>query len=163
MPSTYSNLNFSDKYDLEKWQLRCAEQRAVAQQWPAYDRRMSSVDEYGFKIGPWSLRLVLEIWRKPYIWHSSAAIFEQIGYESVNIDKGFYAGSKVEVPQDALLAVTSWVPEHFEQARYLMAEALGPELKAGDKFQAAEEHQGLWALHWNVKYQGPERWKRKQH
>ncbi len=163
MPSQYSNLNFHDKYDLEKWRERCAEQRGIAQQWPAYDARMSSVDEYGFRIGPWSLRLILEIWQKPYMWHSSAAIFEHIGYETMAISEGMYRGGKVEVPQDALLAVKSWVPEHFEQARYLMAEALGPELKAGDKFQVAEEHQGLWCLHWRIKYQEPEKWKEKQH
>lgn len=69
----------------------------------------------------------------------------------------------MEIPQDALLAVKSWHPEHFEQARFLMAEMLGPYLTSGDKHQPAEEHEGLWALHHRVRYDGPSTWKGKQH
>jgi hypothetical protein len=163
MPSQYSNLNFHNRADLRRWKKQCEHHRHISQTWPAYDPRMSGVEEYGWKLGPWSLRLVLEIWNKPYWWHASAAILEEVGRETVPFDRGPLAGSKAEVPQDALLAVSSWHPEHFEQARYIMAEMLGPELKAGDKFQSAEERRGLWALHWRVQYQGKETWIKQQH
>lgn len=162
MPSEYSNLNFVAKWDIANWRQKCEEQRKVALQWPAYDPRMSAVEEYGWKIGPWSVRLCLEIWKKPYVWHASAAIFEHIAYETVAFDKGPMAGAKVEVPQDALLAVSSWVEEHHEQARFLMGEMLGPYLTPGDKHQPAQEFDGLWCKHWSVRYDGPETWKRNQ-
>jgi hypothetical protein len=162
MPSQYSNLNFHNRADIRRWKQLCEDQRHVALRWPAYDPRMSGVEEYGFRLGPWSLRLVLEIWYKPYFWHASAACFEQIGFETVPFEAGPMAGAKVEVPQDALIAVSSWEPEHFEQARYIMAEMVGPYLTPGDKFQPAEERKGLWALHWRIRYDGPESWKRNQ-
>ena len=163
MPSDYSNLNFVAKWDLDNWRERVESQRKIALQWPAYDKRMSAVEEYGFKLGPWSLRLVLEIWKKPYVWHASAAIFEQVAYETVAFDQGPMKGAKVEVPQDALLAVSSWVPEHVEQARFILGEVLGPILRPGDEHQRAEEFFGLWAMHHRVRYEGEEVWRKQQH
>lgn len=162
MPSEFSNLNFVDKFDLANWREKCADQRKIALTCPAFDPRMSSVQEYGFKIGPWSLRLVLEIWKRPYLWHASAAIVEHVSYETIAVDEGIYKGLKVEVPQDALLAVSSWVDEHFQQARFLMAEMMGEYLRPGDKHQPAEEHVGLWALHWRIPFDGPKTWKKRQ-
>lgn len=162
MSSDYANLNFHNRADIRRWQKLCEDQRRIALKWPAYDPRMSGVEEYGFRLGPWSLRLLLEIWAKSYWWHASAACIHQVGYETVPFDSGPLAGSRVEVPQDALIAVQSWEPEHFEQARYLMAEMVGPYLKAGDKFQPAEERRGLWALHWKIKYEGEESWRKHQ-
>jgi hypothetical protein len=152
-------LNFWDQKDIGKWKERCAEQRKIAETYPAYDLRMSSVDEYGWTLGPWSLRLVLEIWQKPFMWHASAAIVEQIGYESVTLN----SRQKVELPQDALLSVSAWVPEHYEQARFVLAEMLGPALRPNDDSQRAEEYLGLWAMHHRVKYEGDRPWRKLQH
>lgn len=160
--SSYNNLNFHGRADRRRFERICEDQRRIALRYPAYDRRMSGVEEYGTKIGPWSLRLLLETWTKPYWWHASAACFHQVGYETVPFDLGPLAGARVEVPQDALIAVQSWEPEHYEQARYIMAQLLGPYLKPGDKFQPAEERRGLWALHWKVRFEGPETWKNQQ-
>jgi hypothetical protein len=163
MPSQYSNLNFSNKYDIATWKEKCAEQRKIALMYPAYDLRMSGVEEYGWTIGPWSVRLVLEVWKKPYLWHASAAIIEHIGYETVTVNDGLYRGSHLEVPQDALLSIASWHLEHHEQSRFLMAEMLGEYLKAGDKHQPAEERDGLWCKHWRLRYDGPKVRQEKQH
>lgn len=163
MPSEYSNLNFHNRADFKRWKKQCEEQRRIAQKWPAYNPRMGNVEEYGWRLGPWSVRLTLEIWRKPYVWHCSAAIFEQVALETVVFDNGPMAGAKVEVPQDALLMMSSWHYEHYEQARYIMGEALGPELKPGDNHQPAMEFRGNCALHWLVKYEGPETWRNAQH
>lgn len=163
MPSQFSNLNFYNGADIAKWKEQCADQRKVAETYPAYDARMSSVDEFGWKLGPWSLRLVLEIWQKPFLWHASAAIFEHIAYETVTIDQGLYKGAKVEVPQDALLALSSWHEEHHEQARFVLNEILGPILRPGDKHQPAEEFDGLWAKHVRTVYTGSRPWLKGQH
>lgn len=169
MASDYSNLNFADQYDVANWKAKCEEQRRIAQRWPAYDPRMSTVEDYGWKLGPWSLRLVLEVWKSRrnelgnYVWHGSVACIDQIGYETVTINEGMHKGTKFEIPQDALLAVKSWEPEHFQQARYILAEMFGPILRPGDDHQQAVETLGLFTMQWRVKYEGPETWKQQQH
>ncbi len=163
MASDYSNLNFFNGADVSRWKEQCEEQRKVALTYPAYDVKMGSVEEYGWKLGPWSLRLVLEIWKRPYMWHGSAACIEHIGYETVTADEGMYKGAKFEIPQDALLATRSWEPEHLQQARYILGELFGSILTPGDKHQLVQETLGLWAMHWRTKYIGKETWKEKQH
>ena len=163
MPSQYSNLNFVDKCDLANWKERCADQRKIAESWPAYDPRMIMCEDYYWKIGPWSVGLVLWIWQKPFMWDASATIAEHIGYETVAMDQGMYKGAKVEVPQDAMLAVSSWHPEHHEQARFLLNEILGPILRPGDKLQQATEVDTLFSKQALVRYEGDQPWKRKQH
>lgn len=163
MPSSYSNLNFHDRWDLANWKEKCADQRKIAEEWPAYDPKMLGVEEYGWKIGPWSVRLTLDIWKKPYMWHASAAIVEHVAYETVTVNEGIYKGVSMEVPQDALLAVSSWVEEHHQQARFLLNEMLGPILRPDDKQQQALEHDGLWAKQVLVKYEGNAPWRKRQH
>jgi hypothetical protein len=159
MPSAYSNLNFHNRADIKRWKHQCAEQRRIALTWPAYDRGMLMVEEYGWKLGPWSLRLVLEIWQKPYFWHASAACFEQIAFETVTGPNG----ERFEVPQDALLKRDSWEPEHVEQADFILNEILGEFTRADDNSQQILIFDGLWARHMKLKFEGEETWKTKQH
>lgn len=153
-----TNLDFADRYDLERFKKICADMRAIAKRYPAYDGRMCDVEEYGRTIGPWSVRFTLEVFATP-IWHGSAAIIEQIGYQT---ETGTL-GMKYEVPQDALLSVSSWHPEHHEQARYILAEIFGDILRPADDHQPAKEHIGLWCMHWQVPYEGDKFWLKHLH
>ena len=157
MASDYQNLNFANVRDITTWKERCAEQRKIALEWPAFDPQMSSIEEYGWKLGPWSLRLVLEIWKKPYMWHGSAAVIEHIGYEMVDTNVG-----KIGVPQDALLSRTSWHPEHEQQADFLLNGMFGGLIRANDKSQQILVFDGLWGRHIKFRYEGAETWKKKQ-
>ncbi len=151
-------LDFLDKHDLGNWRQMCADHRAIAERWPAYDRRMVSVEDYWFKLGPWRIGFCLEIWNKP-IWVGSVSIQEQIGYETVELNNK----ARIEVPQDALLSISSWVPEHFEQARFILGELFGPILRPNDPHQAALEFSGLMTFQWRVPYEGDKRWLKKLH
>ena len=151
------NLDFADRLDIDTFKAKCRDQREIARRWPAYDPRMVGVEEFGWRLGPWSLRFALEIWGEPR-WHGSAAVLEEIGSETLDIGNG----AKVDVPQDALLAVSSWSPEHFEQARFILAETFGPILRPHDKFQPALETMGLWCMHWQIPYEGARFWKKQQ-
>lgn len=159
------NLSFIARWDSDKFKAKCRDQRRIAERWPAYDKRMGTVEEYACQLGPWHLVFLLEVWDEPAMWHGSAAILEQIGTQSVKFEQnnwGFKAGTIAEIPQDALLSIQSWVPEHFEQARFILAEVFGPILRPGDDHQQAEETTGLWALHWRVKYEGEKTWIKNQ-
>jgi len=163
MPSEYSNLNFHDKYDLANWKEKCEDQRKIALTYPAYDPKMATVREYQFNIGPWRIVFYLEVWDKKPMWVGGASIQEHVGYETVTVDSGLYKGLRAEVPQDALLATSSWVSEHFEQARFILAEVFGDILKPGDKFQPAQEAIGLFTMQWRTPYAGKLSWNRSQH
>jgi len=151
-------LDFVARWDIANWKRMCADHRAIAERWPAYDKRMVGVEDYWFKLGPWRICFMLEIWDKP-LWVGSVSIQEQIGYESVGLENG----GRIEVPQDAMLAISSWVPEHFEQARFILGELFGPILRPGDDHQPAMEFQGLMTFQHRVPYEGPHFWKTKQH
>ena len=150
-----SDLSFVDQWDIARFKKKCVDQRRIAEQWPAYDRNMALVDEYRWRLGPWALSFMLEVWAEP-VWHGSAAILETIGYTTVD------PKWRTEIPQDALLSINSWVPEHFEQARFILAEIFGPILKPGDQHQPALETKGVMALHWHVKYEGNRPWRKYQ-
>ena len=158
MPSAYSNLNFHNRADIRRWKDKCAEQRRIALKWPPYDERMSSVEEYGWTLGPWSLRLVLEIWQKPYMWHASVACVEEISLETIKMENG----GTFDVPQDALLARQSWHPEHVEQADFILNEMLGDLIRANDNSQQVLVYDGLWARHHKLKYEGEAVWRKTQ-
>ena len=146
-----SNLDFADRYDIRRFKKRCEDQRRIAEKWPAYDPRMGMVEEYRWRLGPWAVCFMLETWKRP-TWHGSAAILEEIAQQTVVPSK--WGSALVEIPQDALLATASWVPEHYEQARFILAEVFGPILRPGDDQQEALETVGLWGLHWHLKYEG---------
>jgi hypothetical protein len=157
--SDRSNLNFVAKWDIQAFKAKCADQRKIALEWPAFDRRMGACEEFHWTMGPWSLTFCLEIWRDKPTWHGSAAVVEEIGYETVTGNLGM----KYEVPKDALLSTSSWTNVHKEQARFVLAEVFGDILRPGDKFQPANEVLGLWAMHHLVPYQGEPVWKSKLH
>lgn len=155
-----NNLNFSDRMDVRRFKKKCEDQRRIAEKWPAYDRRMAAVEEYCWTMGPWRLIFMLETWSKP-VWHGSASVQEEIGTQTIVQSK--WGSEAVEIPQDALLATQSWHPEHFEQARFILAEVFGPILRPGDDHQRALETVGLMALHHQVPYEGERYWIRNQH
>jgi hypothetical protein len=146
-----TGLDFAGSWDIQAFRRKCAKQRKLATRYPAYDKNMAFVEEYRWRMGPWSLCFQLESWRQPAVWHGSAAVMEQIGYETLDLE------GRIEVPQDALLATSSWSPEHFEQARYILATIFGPLIRPGDDHQDALESTGLWALHVHLKYEGEPR------
>lgn len=151
-------LDFIAKWDVDTWKERCADQRKIAERYPAYDVKMVDCEEYGWKLGPWSLRLTLEIWQKPFVWHASAAIVEQIGWQTV----GGSPEKPMEVPEEALLATSSWIDDHRDQARFILGEMMSGILRAGDKHQPAREFVGLWAMHHTVNYEGDRPWTKRQ-
>jgi hypothetical protein len=152
-----SNLDFQDKADIATWRERAAEHRAIAEKWPAYDKRMVTVTDYRFELGPWHVTFILEIWKEP-VWVGSVSIQEQIGFETIKIQHGH----KIEIPKEALLAISSWSPEHFEQARFILGEVFGPILRPGDDHQPALEFKGLMTLQWRVPYEGEKPWRKNQ-
>jgi hypothetical protein len=151
-----TGLDFIAKWDIESFKKKCAKQRGIAQRFPAYDRNMVLIDEYRWKMGPWHLMFMLETWNKRrQVWHGSAAVLELIGHTPVeDVPEQRDLKYKLEVPQEAWLATCSWEPEHFEQARYILAEVFGPILRPGDDHQQALETTGLWSLHHHLKYEG---------
>lgn len=159
MASDYQNLSFHNRADIKRWRDICAEQRRVALRWPAYDPRMSSIEEYGFRLGPWSLRLVLEIWKKPYLWHASAACIHHIGYETFHGERG----ETFEIPKDELIERAKWLPEHVEQADFLLNGIIGDLIRAEDNSQQVSIYDALYARHLTLKYEGEELWRTKQH
>ena len=150
-------LNFSDRHDISRWRERCAEQRKIAEEYPAFDKRMVTVEEYQWNLGPWRIIFCLEIWSAPR-WNASVSIQEEVAHETVELGNG----QKAEIPQDAMLMLSSWSPEHFEQAKFILGEVFGPILRPGDDHQKALEFHGLNALHWIVPYEGERPWIRKQ-
>lgn len=151
------SLDFWDSRDLSSWKKMAEDHRSIARRWPAYDKRMCMVEDYWFKLGPWRVCFLLEIWDKP-LWVGSISIQEQIGYETVELENK----QKIEVPQDALLAVSSWSPEHFEQARFILGEVFGNILRPGDQHQPALEFRGLMTFEWRVPYEGVKFWLKHQ-
>jgi hypothetical protein len=151
------SLDFSNRLDIDTFKKKCREQREIARKYPAYDRRMATCEDYSWKLGPWSLTFCLEVWREPLVWHGSAAIIEQIGYQSVEWGK-----TRAEIPQDALLSTSSWVEDHREQARFILGEIMGDILRPGDDRQRALEILGLWAMHHIVEFQGEKTWLKNQ-
>ena len=158
-----TNLDFANRADIKRWKQKCEDQRRIAVKWPAFDPRMCLVEEYGWTLGPWQLRLTLEIWQKPYMWHGSAAIIEQIGLETATATEGQFKGMKYEIPQDALLARSSWHPEHEAQAMFILNGMFGDLIRAGDDSQQVQVFDGLWARHLRFKYEGEATWLKRMH
>ena len=136
--------NFLDAADYKEWKRRCTKQRYIAARNPCYDGAMVTCIDYELHCGPWNLRLVLETFCEPAIWHANISYFKQIGNETI-YDK--CTGLPVfEAPQDALLCVKDWTHEELDIARSLLGDLMGP-LIAG-KDQPMIERQGFFALHW---------------
>jgi hypothetical protein len=136
--------NFLDKEEYAQWKWRCTKQRFIAARHPCYDGAMATCTDYEVHCGPWNLRLVLETFCAPAIWHANISYFKQIGNETI-YDK--VTGLPIfEVAQDALLCVKDWNHEELDVARSLLGDLLGPLIAAKD--QRVIERKGFFALHW---------------
>ena len=135
--------NFLDHDEYREWKRRCTRQRYIAAKHPCYDGAMATCSDFEISCGPWNLRLVLETFCEPAIWHASISYFKEIGAETI-YDK--CTGLPVfEAPQDALLCVKDWNHEELDIARSLLADLVGPLIPSKD--QRVIERQGFFALH----------------
>jgi hypothetical protein len=139
--------NFLDSAEYEQWKRRCIKQRYIAAKNPCYEEVMVTCVDFELSCGPqWNLRLVLETFTDPPIWHANISYFKQIGNETI-YDK--CTGLPVfEVPQDALLCVKDWNYEELDVARALLGDLMGPLIPSKDT--KVLERQGFFALHWIV-------------
>jgi len=136
--------NFLDSDEYAMWKWRCIKQRHIAARNPCYDEGMVTCTDFEISCGPWNLRLVLETFTAPPIWHANISYFKRIGDETI-YDK--CTGLPIfEVPQDALLCVKDWTHEELDVARSLLGDLMGPLIAAKD--QKMIERQGFFALHW---------------
>ena len=165
MPSSFSNLNFLDRADRRRWQRMCQDARNIAREYPAYDYRMMMCEEYARQLGPWYTIFALETFLKKPCWVGSASILEQVGERRIVIPDGPLKGGFYDAPKDEYLTIAQWEPEHFEQARFLLAELFGELIRPGDDSQRCEET-ALPQMHtmiWQVPYEGPKYWQERQH
>lgn len=136
--------NFLDSTEFAEWKRRCIRQRYIAAKNPCYEDVMATCVDYEVSCGPWNLRLVLETFTHPAIWHACISFFKQIGNETV-YDK--CTGLPLfEAPQDALLCVKDWNHEELDVARSLLGDLMGPLIASKD--QKMIERKGFFALHW---------------
>ena len=136
--------NFLDKADYAEWKRRCLKQRYIAGENPCDEPAMATCTDYEISCGPWNLRLCLERYVTPAVWHASISYFKKIGDEVVR-DKA--TGLPVfEAPQDALILVKDWSNEELDVARSLLGDLMGP-IIAG-KEQPVIERKVFFALHW---------------
>lgn len=136
--------NFLDKADYAEWKRRCTKQRYIAARNPCIEMEMASCTDYEVSCGPWNLRLCLERYVEPAVWHASISHFKTIGGETV-YDK--VTGLPMfEQEQDALILVKDWSNEELDIARSLLGDLMGP-LIAG-KTQQVIERKVFFALHW---------------
>jgi hypothetical protein len=136
--------NFLDKEEFAIWKKRCIKQRYIAAKNPCYDEGMVQCEDFEVHCGPWNLRLVLETFCTPAIWHGNISYFKQIGNEVV-YDKATNLPI-FEAPQDALLLCKDWTAEEKDVARSLLGDLVGPLIVAKDT--KVIEREGFFALHW---------------
>jgi len=91
--------------------------------------------DYTFKWGKYYIEITLRKYPdRPPNWHSQVTILEDIGELE-------YGAAK-----QALLAIESWTPTDYQEAREILGEALGDEIVRTT--QQVVEHKGQWSLHW---------------
>jgi|SRR5215472_12221565 len=136
--------NFLDSEEYAKWKRRCIRQRYIAAKNPCYEGAMATCVDFEVDCGPWNLRLVLETYVIPAIWHASISYFKRIGDQTV-YDK--VTGLPIfEAPQDALMCAKDWTHEEDDTARSLLGDLMGPLIV--DKDQRVIERKELFAMHW---------------
>jgi len=143
--------NFLDKQDYDLWKKRCIKQRFIAAKNPCYDEGMVTCEDFEIHLPPsepdWNLRLVLETFCTPAIWHASISHFKTIGDETV-YDK--VTGLPMfETAKRALLLVKDWDHEEIDTARSLLGDLMGPLLVSQDI--PVTEDQKVFAMHWIIK------------
>ncbi len=130
----------------QQWKAECAQHRIIAQLAPCYTPIACVHPRYRWSWGErWHLTLTLETWSDPPVWHTTAALLEDL------------IGSENEwgMPEQGLLATQAWDVTQWEEARHLLADALGEILRPNDDSQEAEEIKGLFGLHWRIKADAP--------
>lgn len=162
MASQFSNLSFWDRADRRRWKVACEDARRIAKQWPAYHPRMIMVEEYQRRLGPWRTIFCLETYLPRPCWTGSASILEQVAERRIVIPSGRLKGGYFDAPDDDYLMVKQWEPQHFEQARFLLAELFGELIRPGDNNQRCEESQSDHLLVWRVPFEGPKYWMERQ-
>ena len=139
--------NFLDRDEYAMWKRRCTKQRYIAARNPCYDEGMVTCLDYEVHCGPWNLRLVLETFTVPPIWHANISYFKRIGDETV-YDK--VTGLPMfETAKRALLLVKDWDHEEIDTARSLLGDLMGPLLVSQDI--PVTEDQKVFAMHWIIK------------
>src|SRR5215472_17506530 len=143
--------NFLDKEDYALWKNRCIKQRYIAAKNPCYEDAMVTCEDFEVHLPPsepeWNLRLVLETFCSPAIWHASISHFKNIGDETV-YDKA--TGLPVfETGKQALLLVKDWDHEELDVARSLLGDLMGPLLVSADI--PVTEDLRFFAMHWIIK------------
>lgn len=121
------NLNTAE---IAEWKETCKRQRDIARCNPCTDPRMVPLDDFGVRLGPWALRLTLDAFLKPPMWHGSVSLFKKIGDETVYGPDGVPI---FEVPQEGLLAVESWSREDYDEARELLGNLFGSLINHADQ------------------------------
>lgn len=137
--------HFLDKDDYREWKRRCTRQRYIARTNPCDESAMATCTDFEISCGhEWNLRLCLERYVQPAVWHASISHFKTIGNETV-FDK--LTGLPIfEQEQDALILVKDWSGEELDVARSLLGDLMGP-LIAG-RTQQVIERKVFFALHW---------------
>jgi hypothetical protein len=108
--------------EIAKWKETCKRQRDIARTNPCYDPRMVLLEDFSVRLGPWMLRLTLDTYLKPPMWHGTVALMKQLGDETVYGPDGMPI---FEVPQEGIVAVESWTREDYSEARDLLGDLFG--------------------------------------
>lgn len=125
----------------EEWRQVCKAQRQMAQAFPCYVPLMVFEDRFQWQYTDrWVIKFVLETWCAPARWHGSIVLFEDVPNTE----------NQYGLPQKAHLPPSQWTPEHFQEARALLADVFGPILRPGDNSQKALDYTGPDCLHWVV-------------
>lgn len=137
--------NFLDSNEYAQWKGRCKEQRRIAAENPCTEGAMATCIDFEVDCSPrWHLRLVLERYVEPPIWHASISQSKDIGDDTV-YDKT--TGLPIfDVPREGLVIVNEWTPEELDVARSLLGDLMGPLVARPD--QRVLEAQRLFAMHW---------------
>ncbi len=136
------NLNAKE---IAEWKETCKRQRDIARRNPAYDPRMVLLEDFSVRLGPWALRLTLDAFMKPPMWHASISLIKQIGDELV------YGADGVpifEVPKEGVLAIDDWTQEDYSEARDLLGDLMGALINHPDQRVIEGYVPGGMAMNW---------------
>lgn len=109
-------------------------------------------------LGPWRAIFLLATYLPKSEWQGSVSLLEQVGYKRVIIPDGKFKGGWFDRPDDEYLPLKQWEREHWEQARFILAELFGDIIRPGDNSQRAVEVDSENVLAWRVPYEGEPKW-----
>lgn len=129
--------------EYETFKRVCAHARKVAKESPCYHVGMALMPCYGFKLGPWNLRLTLDRFCAPSAWHGSVTYMQEIDTRRVTDAQGHYL---FDVPEEGMTRAEQWDNDVYQTARDLLGDLFG-ELIHGEHQQIRESRVGF-GLHW---------------